>query len=145
MHFTCHLRKGVVYISTLGKMEEGFYRGVEPVVSVPVSNDLELRQAFQDTIARGNPIVPRLRPGERLEPPILKYAGVKSWATFVKGTIPISAYVEDGVYRIVRKKNAPDRGWINDPDQTTTLPTGSTIDDLCTRLIEILQAKASHP
>ena len=33
-----YLRKGVVYVPTMGKMDEGFYRGVEPVADVSASN-----------------------------------------------------------------------------------------------------------
>jgi hypothetical protein len=36
----CHLylRRGNVYLPTMGKMDEGFYRGVEPVADVSASN-----------------------------------------------------------------------------------------------------------
>ena len=44
----CHiyLRNGAVYIPTMGKMDKGFYRGVEPVAVIPVSNTEALRQAL---------------------------------------------------------------------------------------------------
>lgn len=62
----CHLylRKGTVYLPTKGKMDEGFYRGVEPVVVVSTTNTEELRQALRATTARGNPVVPILRRSE---------------------------------------------------------------------------------
>jgi FAD/FMN-containing dehydrogenase len=62
----CHLyfRKGTVYLPTMGKMDEGFYRGVEPVAVVSASNTQEVRQALRATIARGNPVVPILRRSE---------------------------------------------------------------------------------
>src|ERR1700761_9181977 len=80
----CHLylRKGTVYLPTMGKMDKGFYRGVEPVAVVAASNIEGVRHALQATIARGNPIVPMLRRSEWKPPVLLKYAGVKYWSAF---------------------------------------------------------------
>jgi hypothetical protein len=85
----CHLylRRGTVYLPTMGKMDEGFYRGVEPVADVSASNTEEIRQALRATIARGNPVVPILRRSEIPPPVLLKYAGVKSWSTFERGML----------------------------------------------------------
>jgi hypothetical protein len=145
MHFTCYLRKGTVYIPTLGRMAKGFYRGIEPTVVAPVSSPHDLKQGILDAIAHGNPPVPILPGSDHPKPPVLKYAGVKTWAAFAKGTIPVGVDDENGYYRIIGQKNRPDRGWEDDPDQIITLPVDSTIDDLCDRLIAILQAKAAHP
>jgi hypothetical protein len=144
MHFTCYLRKGMVYIPTLGQMGKGFYRGIEPTAVASVSSTADLKRAILDTIAHGNPVVPVVPGGNYPKPPVLKYAGVKTWTAFAKGTIPMGVDDDNGYYRIVGQKNRPDRGWEDDPDQTITLPAGSTIDDLCDHLIAILQAKAAH-
>ena len=77
-----YLRNGTVYLPTMGRMDKGFYRGVEPVAVVHAQNIEELRQSLQLTIARGNPIVPMLRRGEWAPPVLLKYAGVRSWSAF---------------------------------------------------------------
>ena len=58
--YGCYLRKGIVYIPTWGKVEKGHYRGTEPVAVVPVLDVEGLRRAFRETIARGNPAMPRL-------------------------------------------------------------------------------------
>jgi hypothetical protein len=68
-------------------MDEGFYRGVEPVAVVSASNTGELRQALRATIARGNPAVPILRRSEIPLPVLLKYAGVKSWSAFERHAV----------------------------------------------------------
>jgi hypothetical protein len=83
----CHLylRKGTVYLPTMGKMDKGFYRGIEPVAAVPASDTDGVRQALHATIARGNPIVPMLRRSEWKPPVLLKYAGVKYWSAFERG------------------------------------------------------------
>jgi hypothetical protein len=80
----CHLylRNGTIYLPTMGKMGEGFFRGVEPVSVVAASNVDGARQALQETIARGNSIVPMLRRSEWKPPVLLKYAGVKTSSAF---------------------------------------------------------------
>jgi hypothetical protein len=83
----CHLylRKGTIYLPTMGKMDKGFYRGVEPVAVVAASNSDGVRQALQATIARGKPIMPMLRRSEWKPPVLLKYAGVRYWSAFERG------------------------------------------------------------
>ena len=105
MHFTCYLRKGMVYIPTLGQMGKGFYRGIEPTAVASVSSIADLKRAILDTIAHGNPAVPG---GNCPKPPVLKYVGVKTWTAFAKGTIPMGVDDDKGYYRIVGQKNRPD-------------------------------------
>ena len=144
MQLTCYLRGKVVYLPTLGKIGTGFYRYIEPVETAPVSEDADLRQALLETIRRGNPTVPNVRRSDHQEPVLPKYAGLKSWSAFARGATPWSVSDETGLYQIIGQRKRPDRGWEDDPDQTITLPAGSTVDDLCDRLIAILQAKAAQ-
>jgi hypothetical protein len=60
MYVDISLRQGIVYIPTMGKMDRGFYRGVEPVGTVEVSNTEALCEAIAAAITRGNPPVPIL-------------------------------------------------------------------------------------
>lgn len=104
----CHLylRKDTLFLPTMGKMDEGFYRGVEPVAAVSVSNDDAMRQALQATILRGNPVVPTLRRSEIPPPVLLKYAGVKSWSAFERGMLSWKIENNNGVFQIARKKSS---------------------------------------
>jgi hypothetical protein len=77
VHWHVYLRKGTVYLTTMGKMDKGFYRGVEPVAVVSVIDTKALREALAATVVRGNPRVPVLRRNEYPPPVLLKYAGVK--------------------------------------------------------------------
>jgi hypothetical protein len=58
MLYNCFLKKGVVYVPTVAKLQTGAYTDIEPVAVVPVSNTESLRRAFLDAIARKNAIVP---------------------------------------------------------------------------------------
>jgi hypothetical protein len=57
MLFNLYLRKKKVFVPTCGRVPGGPYRDIEPVTVVEVSDIDSLRQAFRQTIARGNPPV----------------------------------------------------------------------------------------
>jgi hypothetical protein len=136
------LRKGTVYIPTMGKMGEGFYRGVDPVAVVAVSNTEALREALNAAIVRGNPIVPILRRSEWTQPVVLKYAGVKNWSTFERGMQLWEIDEKEGTTEIAEKKKQSDRMWRRAPDRTVTFPPGTPINNVIERMIAILQDAA---
>jgi hypothetical protein len=140
-HF--HLRNGIVYIPTMAKMDKGFYRGVEPVAVVSVSNTDALRQAIVETIARGNPDAPMLRRREWPAPVVLKYAGVRSWSAFERGAQFWTIEGRNGRFQIAGQRQQPDGMWNDDPDRTITLPVGTPIDEVAQRMISILQKEAT--
>ena len=125
----------------MGMADKGYYRSVEPVAVAPLSNVVELRRAFRQTIERGNPIVPLLSRAEHPEPVILKYAGLKSWSAFARGTVVWDIQNKDGIWRIIGHRRRPDRGWERDPDQETSF---TPIDAVIDRMIAILQAAAAQ-
>jgi len=139
MNCELYLRNGTVYLPTMGKMGEGFFRGVKPVSVVAASNTDGVRQALQATISRGNPIVPMLRRSEWQPPVLLKYAGVKSWSAFERG-MSFWMIEDDGTsFRIAGQKKQPNRMWNDDPAQIVAFPPGSTVDQVIDRMIAILQ------
>jgi hypothetical protein len=144
MYCHLHLRDGIVYMPTMGKMDKGFYRGVEPVAVVPASNAHALRQALAETIARGNPEVPMLGRREWPQPVVLKYAGLKTWAAFERGAQLWSIEDKNGGLQITGQKKQPDGMWKDDPEQTHLFPLGTSTDDLIDRMITILQRAASQ-
>jgi len=139
------LRKGIVYVPTMGEMDKGFYRGVEPVAVIPASNTDALRQALGATIARGNPHVPMLKRREWPDPVVLKYAGVKNWSAFERGMRLWSITERAGEFRIAEQKKQSDRMWRDDPDQIVSFPSGTLIDEVIDRMVAILQNAARKP
>ncbi len=139
MRCNFYLRKGIVYIPTFGKIGEGFYRSVEPVAVVPLSNTEALRQALSDTIARGNPSVPDL-PGSQWPPPVtLKHAGIKSWGEFNRGASYWGIEEDSGMFCIKTYEKSATRGWKEDEESRETFPAGTPGDDVINRMIAILQ------
>lgn len=142
----CHfyLRQGVVYIPTWGVIGKNFYRGVEPVAVVPLSNTDALRRALSHTIARGNPSVPDL-PGSQWPPPVtMKYAGVKTWSAFERGTSYWGVEEHDGIFRIMFHQKADTEGFKEEKEKRITFPAGTKADSVIDRMISILQEAATQ-
>lgn len=137
-----YLRNGIIYIPTMGKMDKGFYRGIDPVAVVPASNAGALRHELANAIARGNPHVPMLRRREWPPPILLKYAGVKSWSAFERGMRLWSITEREGKFQIAEQKKQVDRMWRDDPDQLVNFPSGALVDEVVDRMVAILQDAA---
>jgi hypothetical protein len=137
-----YLRRAIVYIPTYGIIEKGFYRTVEPVAVVPVSNLEALRQALHDTIARGNPSVPNLARGQWPQPVTLEHAGIKTWGEFNRGASYWGIEEDDGIFRIIGHEQHTREGWKEDPGKSQMFPAGSNVDEVVDRMIAILQAAA---
>lgn len=145
MHITCFLRRGVVYIPTAGMIERGFYRDIEPVAVVAVSNTDGLRHAFANAVALGNPKIPPPIRGAKQSPPILlKYAGLKSQNTFARQTSHWNFEERNGVFLITHYRNDFPGGWTKDEAKDETFPPGTTAAMVIERMVAILQAAAAE-
>jgi hypothetical protein len=142
MYCNLLLRNGTVYLPTMGKMGEGFYRGIEPVAVVAAQNVPELRAALIAAIARGNPVVPMLKRRDWPLPVVLKYAGVKNWSAFERGLRIWDIEEKDGVARVVENIKSDNRMWVENPEQAVTFQPDVSTDNVVDRMIEILQSAA---
>jgi hypothetical protein len=142
MYYQIYLRNDTVYLPTMGMMDKGFYRGVEPVAVIFVCNTEALHGALETMIACGNPKVPMLLRREWPAPVLLKYAGVKSWSAFERGMTLWGIEERDGIWRIVGKRKKADGATVDDPEQTITFPPGVSVDDVIQRMISTLQQVA---
>jgi hypothetical protein len=142
MPYSCVLRDGTVYVPTTAKTDAGYYMDREPVAVLPASNTDGLRRAFHDVIARGNAIISTPTRASQPPPILLKYAGVKTWSSFMHGASTWSIKDKDGKYQIVGYRAHPDGYWVEDPTQKVDFAPDSTIDEVIDRMIAILQATA---
>jgi hypothetical protein len=126
----------------MGEVEKGFYRGVEPVALVSVTNTESLRQALSATIARGNPTVPRLRRSEYPPPVLLKYAGVKTWSAFDRDASLWTISEAGGHFVIIPYKKRPTGESVQDQNNKIEFPPGSSADVVIERIISMLQQTA---
>jgi hypothetical protein len=142
MFCTCYLRNAVVYVPAVGK-RGGAYTDIEPVVVVPVTDTDALRFTFRDAVARKIVDVPLVR--GKWPPPILpKYAGVKSWSAFDRGSSTWNIQEHDGKYKIVGYRRHPDGYWVEDSAQKIEFPPGTPIDAIIDRMIAILQSAVEN-
>jgi hypothetical protein len=143
MLYTCYLRKGYVYVPTVGN-RRGVYTLIEPVAVVLATNTEGLRAAFRDAVARKNIDVPPVK--GKWPPPILpKYAGVKSSAAFDRDASTWNIQEDEGRYKIVGYRRHPEGYWAEDRDQTIEFPPGTLMDAVIDRMIAILQEAATRP
>jgi hypothetical protein len=140
MRLKAYLRKGRVFIPTIGLVTRGLYRDIEPVTIVDVSETGTLRRSLSETAARGHPPTgPYPRPNPL--PLVAKYAGVKRWGDFARGASPWTIEERNGIYTIVGYRREPNN-WAEDPEQTINFPLGTGLDQVIDRMIEILQSAA---
>jgi hypothetical protein len=140
----CHiyLRNGTVFIPTMGKMGKGFFRDVEPVAVVAVSETNELHKAIAEAIARGNPNVPIPQRSEWPKPLLLKYAAVKSQSAFERSMLLWSLDDEGGIVHINSYAKSPD-GWVRMPEKRITFAANTPTNEITERMIAILKNAAS--
>jgi hypothetical protein len=139
MYCNVLLRNGTVYLPTMGKMGEGFYRGVEPVAVVAAQNAAALREALITTIRRGNPNVSTLKRRDWLPPVVLKYTGVKSWKVFEQNLRLWDIEEKDGIIRIVGNFKKNDGTWAEDSGQTLSFQPNTVLDEVVDCMVTILR------
>lgn len=142
MLYNCFLKKGIVYVPSVAKLQTGAYTDVEPVAVVPVANTESLRRAFLEAIARKNAIVPNPPKDDWPPPVLLKYAGVKTWSAFARGASQWSIKEKDGKHQIVGYRTHRDGYWVEDSDQRIDFPPSTAVGDVVERMIAILQDAA---
>jgi hypothetical protein len=143
MRLGLYLRNGKVFIPTMGAVHKRLYRDIEPVAVLSVADTEAIRQALRATLARGNPPTPYYPRGAYPQPVVVKYAGVKSWSAFPRGTSPWIIRDKDEKYQIVGHLLRD--GWVEDPEQTIEFPRGTSVDTVFDRMIAILQEAARKP
>ena len=148
MYIHFYLRDGTVYFPTVGKMDKGFYRDIEPVAQVLVANAEALRQTILAALTSGNPDVP-IPPGRNWPPAVvLKAAGVKSWSAFERGLRLWGIEQREEIFSIIGKTKKADGTTVDDPAQTISFPDDTGLDQVADRMVEILQSAAQenlHP
>jgi hypothetical protein len=142
MLYHSYLKSGIVYVPIVAKTEAGFYMNREPVSVVAATNTEGLRYALRDAMEKGNPTIPTPARNAFPRPVLLKYSGAKTWSAFARGASQWSIEEKEGTYQIVGYRTHPDGYWVQDPDQRTELPAGSTRDQAIDAMIAILQDAA---
>jgi hypothetical protein len=126
----------------MGKMGEGFYRGIEPVAVVAVQDTDGLREALIATITRGNPDVPMLKRRDWPPPVTLKYAKVKTWSAFERGLLLWGLEEKDSIFVIDNYAKSPNGMWVKAPEKRIIFPAETSVSEVVDRMITTLQESA---
>lgn len=143
MDWHVYLKGHIVFVPTTGRLDEGVYREMEPVAVAPLSDANGVRRALEAAIARGNPPAPPYSGGNFPPPVLLKYAGVKTWSAFARGTLTWSIEETEGRYRIFGYRKNSKGYWERDPDRKVELPPGTETGAVIERMISIMAEAAT--
>ena len=139
MYCEYYLRRGLVYIPTIGVTKHDLYRVVDPVTVVPSANTDALRHGIAEAMSRGNPEVPALKPSDYPPPVLPKHAGVKSLSAFVRDASLWAIDEQNGRYRLLGYRRVSSKGWLHDKKLDVVFPADASIDQVIERMIMILQ------
>lgn len=129
----------MVYVPTVAQAEAGPRLGIDPVAVVSVTDTEALQRAIKEAMSKGNPIIPAVTRDTFPKPVVLKYAKVKSWSAFERGTLLWTIVAKAGNYEIKPGRKRPDRGWEDDPEKIESLPPGTTLDEVAKRVVVLVQ------
>jgi hypothetical protein len=132
-----------VYVPTVARTEAGFYRTIEPVAVVKLSDSQGLMNVLKAMLHKGNPVIPTPKPAGRATSVILKYSPIKSLSKFDKEASYWQVYEKEGIYEFGPLKRRADRGWEEDPERIRKMPPGTTLDDLVDQVVKSVQASSS--
>lgn len=142
MMFKCYLKKDMVYVPTVVRLQSPVYMDVEPVAVVSVEDSAGLRKAFFDVIARKNDSANPTTDDIQGRPIILKYTRDKSWSAFQRGASNWHIKINDGSYQIVPYSTHQKGYWTPDLAHRIDFPSQATVQDVINRMIGILQQAA---
>ncbi|MDB5677691.1 hypothetical protein [Sphingomonas bacterium] len=132
-------RKGALFISASHQTKAGFWIDDEEVVTLIQPSAEELGGAVEAALARSTEGVPTPPPTARIERPLLKAAGVGSWATFMNLSRHVGISSEHGVVKLTPYRNLGSKGGF-EPDTDMIIPApmcsamlGQMVADLLSR------------
>jgi len=113
----------------------------DPMEVIDVDHTDDLKRVILTTIAKGNPIVPHPSQEEMSKPiNIHKKLGFKSYKAFNRNAQSLDIHYFDNIYNIffnIVPKNG--RGYNRDTSKTITFPSGTPVESVVDKLIEIIQ------
>jgi hypothetical protein len=124
----------------MAKEPSGIYRDWEPFSVIPVTDGPALKEAIREVLLRGNPSIPTQPLGNDNDAKILKFAGVKTFSAFAKGTLVWDVEDSGGIYTIVPYKDGKPRGWVPDRERKIEFPAGTDEGEVADRLVSMIQA-----
>jgi hypothetical protein len=120
-------RRGQFVIVPEVRTTSGIWTASSPVLTCPTTVEAEgLGAAVRKALAGSTEGAPHPREWKSVQAPLLDAAGVRSWATFVRGTESCSVAVnEDGMTVLPMKNGGSEGGFIPLESQAVRLPSNA--------------------
>lgn len=129
------IHNGKAYVPTTIQIEAGPYLSAEPIFTINITIK-ELTQALEMAVKTGNPQTPT--PHEKYQQrrdPILKAAGLKSWASLTRNGASYGIELHDD-QTVIYCPAIDDKGqFINDPTKSRKLMVNSDIQNVATTIV----------
>jgi hypothetical protein len=134
-----YLRRGTVYVPTMGRTEAGYWLGIEPVDVESVADADALKGVLLRAINRGNPIVPT--PTRKHFPPdvMRRHCGMKSFSAFER-TAQLWSISQNADSCVICpwRRSARYRGaWEEDHERETVVPADISLEEIARRAARI--------
>jgi hypothetical protein len=134
-HWMMIFRRGKVFIPTMARTTAGFYLAVDPVEVVNASDSDAIESAFLKTIQSGHPTVPTPSRDGFPEWVVLKYAGVKSAATFERLAKSWALSIRGENYALTPYRPFETGGSVEDTEQVELIPIATPLPEVVRRLV----------
>jgi hypothetical protein len=145
MDISCDLYRGVVYIPTSYAIRKGFYFMHTPVAAVSAEQTDNLRDAFLEVMARGNPPITEdevIELQAKHKGAMLQATGARSWSKYDRERTGVWSLLEDnGLYEIYVKCPLKPLGWHEDRRKRVVFPDGTSAEEAISRLVDMIQER----
>ena len=130
-------RKGALFVTAAHRTIAGFWIDDERVETLDRPMPEDLGRAVEAALARSQDGVATPSPEARLDKPLLRAAGVSSWATFMKLSKHVSVSLVGDVLKITPYRNLGGKeGFEPQPDVAVAFPASAST--LGAKLTEML-------
>jgi hypothetical protein len=137
-----YLKDSLVYIEAHAKSSTGGVRPVDPVEVVDVSDTASLKRSMCRVFLASTKFVEERVGSEVTVSPVLKHTKFKTWSAFGKGAKVWTIMKFGNAFSISFWLGFKSGGWLADPGNRITFEPEASLEQVCDRMIEILQETA---
>lgn len=139
IHIYWGINSGLALVPTLAKADAGYWLEVNPVERAATGDEASVAEALRHSASRGHAVVPTPTRSESPEWVVLKPANKKRPRDFENEyrLFSIECAEADGCQVREHRRSADGRGYVPDPEPTTTLPSGSGFSDMASAIRSI--------
>ena len=129
---TAYRRKDGWYFHSDSLTTDGVWLATQPFLKLaPEASPSSIGETVLRVLQASQPSVPHPKDWKAVDYPIPEMAGVKSWGTFMKGSMRLCLDAADGVLVVTPTKNlGPKEGHLPYGDRAIRLPDNSTPDEI---------------